>query len=316
MQQIHKSDIKFKSANGIDTVAGFLYSAKGEKPVAILQIAHGMTEHMARYDDFAKFMVQNGYAVCGNDHLGHGATSGNNTERDGFFADENGADCVIADMKKMNELAREQFADVPLILLGHSMGSFFARVYAATHKNTLDALIISGTSGANPIGKIGLALAKIIGKIKGKYHRSKLLDSMTHMGYFKKISEPKTQYDWLTRDEEIVKAYAKDNKCTFIFTANGFEVLVEILMRANDAKCAQGFNKDMPVYLISGEDDPVGMYGKGVRQVFEATKAAGVKDVEINLYKDCRHELLNETCRKDVYDDVLNWCNNKIIGRQ
>ncbi len=313
MQEIRKSVIKYSSANEKDTVTGYFYEASNTSEIkGILQISHGMREYMARYDEFANFMVKNGYIVCGNDHLGHGKTSDTQIGIDGFFTQEDTKACVLLDLLKMNELAKRKFPNVPVIMLGHSMGSFFSRIYAVTYPKTIDALIISGTSTSNPLGGIGKVLASAISKLKGEDHRSKFLDNMAFGAYNNKIANPKTKYDWLTQDENIVDDYANDKKCTSTFTVNGFRLLMDVLSESNTLECAQKLNKDMPIYIFSGALDPVGGYGKGTTAVYELIKSAGVKDVSLKLYENGRHEMLNELNRQDVYSDVLNWCNKHI----
>ncbi len=313
MQEIRKSVIKYNSANEKDVISGYFYEPMDTNNIkGVVQISHGMREYIARYDDFARYMVENGYVVCGNDHLGHGSTSDTETGIDGYFAKENAKMCVLEDLLKMNELAKRKFPGAPIIMLGHSMGSFFARIYATMYPKTISALIISGTSYLNPLGGIGMALAGVISKLKGNEHRSVLLDDMAFGSYTKKIPGAKTKYDWLTKDENIVNAYANDKKCAYTFTVGGFITVMEIVKQSNSAQCANMLNKDMPVFIFSGDMDPVGEYSKGVKNVYNLIKKAGVKDVELKLYENGRHEMLNEINKQEVYDDILNWCNTHI----
>ncbi len=314
MQEIRKSVIKYDSASENNVITGYFYEAEQTEIKAVLQICHGMREYIARYDDFAAFMAKNGFAVCGNDHLGHGQTSDGANGIDGYFAKQNATMCVLQDILKMNELARQKYQGLPVIMLGHSMGSFFARVYAGLYHNTIEALIISGTSSSNPLSAIGKLITSILSKTKGDEHRSLLLENMSFGSYNKMIKNPKTKYDWLTNDEAIVNAYAQDKKCTCIFTVNGFATLLDILTQANSTQCAQALRKDMPVLIFSGADDPVGGYGKGVAAVCELIKNAGVKNVEFKIYNGARHEVLNELGKDEAYKDILNWCNNTVAG--
>lgn len=308
MSEIQKSVIKFDSSNGKDQVVGYYYECPGVTPKCILQISHGMCEYIGRYDDFAGFMARNGYLVCGNDHLGHGATSDGENGMNGYFAEKDGRSYVLQDLHRMNSLICKQFSGLPVILLGHSMGSFFARLYAALYPETIDGLILSGTGGPNPMGKIGMALTSLLAKIKGPRYRSQFINNLAFGQYLKRIEAPRTPYDWITRDTDIVDAYAKDDKCTFVFTVSAFHELMSTLDAVSTAKWAQKVDKQLPVFLVSGDMDPVGDYGKGVRVVYDLLKEAGVKDLTIKLYPGARHEVLNETNRGEVYDDILHWC--------
>ena len=213
-----------------------------------------------------------------------------------------------ANLHEMNRLAREAYPGLPVILLGHSMGSFFARMYAVLYPETLHALVLSGTGGPNPLAGVGLALTEAIGRVKGRKHRSKFLNNMAFGQYLKRVDSPDTPYDWISRDKEVVARYAQDAKCTFIFTASAFHELMAILRAVNRPQWAQKVDKRLPVALFAGDADPVGDYGRGVESVYRALKDAGVKDVFLKLYPGARHEILNETNRAEVYADILAWC--------
>lgn len=312
MLEVQKSAISFESANGKDTVVGYYYICPEVKPQYILQISHGMCEYIGRYDDFARYMARNGFVVCGNDHLGHGATSDGAGAMDGYFAEQDGRKYVLRDLHRMNSLACTAYPGLPLILLGHSMGSFFARLYAATYPETLQGLILSGTGGPNPLGGVGIFLTKLLTKLRGPQFRSHLIHNIAFGTYLKKIENPVTQYDWITRDADIVAAYAQDKKCTFVFTVSAFHELMQILKAVNTPQWAQKLDKRLPVMLFSGDMDPVGDYGKGVRVVYELLQQAGVEDVSLKLYSGGRHEMINEVNRDEVYADVLAWCQKHI----
>lgn len=308
MPEVKKSVIRFDSANGVDKVVGYFYTCEAVAPKAILQISHGMCEFIGRYDDFAGYMVQNGFVVCGNDHLGHGETSSSASGVDGFFSEKDGRAHVLQDLHRMNTLAVKAYPGLPVILLGHSMGSFFARRYATVYPETICALILSGTGGPNPLGGVGVRLTQLLSKWKGGQYRSKFIHTMAFGAYLKKVDAPRTPYDWISRDTEIVDTYAKNPKCTFMFTVGGFHEMMHTLNAVNTLAWAAAMPKNLPVLLFSGTMDPVGDYGKGVRKVYEMLKDAGVAEVSLKLYEGGRHEMLNETNRGEVYADVLAWC--------
>lgn len=306
-EKITKQQCDFASANGKDTVIGYFYEDTTVEPKAVIQLSHGMCEYIGRYDDFAEYLCHNGYAVCGNDHLGHGATSDGSSGVDGYFGEKDGHEHILRDLRTMNEKAHKRFPHLPVILLGHSMGSFYARAYAARWPGTIDGLIISGTGGPNPLGGVGLLLTDIIGAIKGKQYRSAFVNKMAFGTYLKKIEVPATGYDWITRDKDIVSAYAADPKCTFVFTVGGFHELMTILKKVSSPQWAEKLDKKTPVLMISGDMDPVGDYGDGVKKVHGWLQQAGIQDLTLHLYPGARHEVLNETNRAEVYADVLAW---------
>lgn len=306
MSDLRTEDISFKSSNGRNTVAACVFTMPQVQPRAILQIAHGMCEYIGRYREFAEYMAGHGFVVCGNDHLGHGQTSAGPQEN-GFFGPD-GRKFVLKDLYQLNQMIRSKYPDLPVILLGHSMGSFFARWFAAEYPDAVDALILSGTGGKNPAAGAGIVITNLLAKLKGPTYRSKMVDRMAFGSYLKKIEAPKTKYDWISSDEQIVANYAADPNCTFLFTVNGFHELMSVLQEVTGPAWAARLNKEMPVYLFAGDMDPVGNYGEGVKQVFGWIQSAGVRDVELKLYKGGRHEMLNEVERPQVYADVLAWC--------
>ncbi len=300
----------FRSSDGENDVACYVFTPV--MPVkAVIQISHGMCEHMMRYAEFAGFMCGHGYAVCGNDHLGHGLTASDD-EALGFTCEGGGAKHIINDLHTMNDKAHEMFGGVPLILLGHSMGSFIARLYLSLYPGTVDDAILSGTAGPDTPAGAAKILAKLDMIFHGSHHRSKFITKLAFGSYQKRYPADSPEYFWVTRDEEKRKAYAADKFCTFTFTSQAYYDLFDILSRVSKRSWAEKIRKDMPVLMIAGDMDPVGSYGKGVTAVYERLRNAGVKDVTLKLYRDAHHEVLNETNRAEVYDDILSWSDRVI----
>lgn len=300
--------LRYPSSNGTDTVVGYFYADPHVKPAAILQIAHGMQEYVRRYLPMAQFLCAHGYVVCGNDHLGHGATSGD-TGRDGYFAERNGADFVLEDLHTMSQKAREAYPGLPLFLLGHSMGSFFARWYAEKYGSELAGLLISGTGGPNPAGGVGLFLTDLITTFRGSMAHSRFIDKLAFGSYCKRIPDAKTGKEWVTSNPEELAKYVADPKCSFPFTVSGYHEMMRVLTLVSRPQWAASLPKKLPVFIWSGAEDPVGNYGKGVRWVYDQLVAAGLGDVKLKLYEGCRHEVHNElpAARAELFGDLLAW---------
>ncbi len=300
----HEKRITFPSADGINQVTGWIYIPEGT-PRGIVQISHGMCEYFQRYHRFITDMVAEGFVVCGNDHIGHGSSS--RPENYGYFGEKNGWRYLVADLHQMTALVRKEYPQLPYFLFGHSMGSFIARLYLARYGRELDGAIICGTGGANPLAPLGVLVCSATAWFRGGRHRSPTLDRMLFGSFNKKCHPQRTDKDWLTRDEAVVDRYLQDPLCSFSFTVCGYRDLSRLSMLANRRAWFRAVPKDLPVLLIAGDKDPVGNYGKGVRQVFHRLRKAGVKDLSLQLYPDARHELFNERNYDVVYKDVRQW---------
>lgn len=272
-------------------------------PQAVVVIVHGMAEHSARYDSFAVFLAEHGYAVYMNDHAGHGRSA----QINGHFSDENGWENVVSDLNALMDQAAENHPGLPLFLMGHSMGSFLSRSFLTRYGTRLSGCILCGTMGKNPGVKPGKALASLQCRLRGPRSRGKFIDKLAFGSYNKRIEQPVNQFAWLSRDEDICKSYAADKMCGFEFTAAGYRDLFTGLEEISSPTWAANVPKEVPIYLIAGTEDPVGNYGEGPKQVAEQLKAAGVKNVELKLYPGMRHELLNELGKEQVYSDILAW---------
>lgn len=278
----------------------------------VVQIIHGIAEHIERYDDFMAFLAENGFVVVGTDHLGHGKSI-EKPEQKGFFAAENGWDYVVRDEEILRKAMKKTYPGVPFILFGHSMGSFMARTHLIRYPGAFDAVIISGTGnqGAALVNG-GHFMGSLVTAFKGAHHYSNFLNNLAFGSYNKNYANARTEFDWLTRNEEAVDKYMADPLCGFVPTCSLFRDMMTGVKFITNVKNLEAMDKDMPVYFMSGDMDPVGECGKGVQRAYDNFKKVGMKDVTMKLYKDGRHEMLNEINNKEVYSDILAWINGKI----
>lgn len=280
----------------------------GGPPRAVCQIAHGMVEFIDRYDRFARVLAGEGILVAGNDHLGHG-NSVEAKEDWGFFADKNGNRCVVEDMRSVQYLLRERYPALPQFILGHSMGSFLVRQYLHTYpEDRFAGVIILGT-GMQPAWLVstGLVLARMIKAARGPRHRSKFLTKLSlgsNNNYFK---PNRTPCDWLTRDEAIVDLYCADERNRFKFTASAFADMFEGIKTLNSKKNLMRMDRNTPILVASGSDDPVGSMGKAAPAYGRQLEAMGFQDVTVKLYQGARHELVNEINHQEVDQDIISF---------
>lgn len=301
-----KETFHFDSSSGRAKIHAVRYIPEGEIR-AILQISHGMVEFIERYESFAAFLTEHGILVTGNDHLGHGG-SVQRKEDYGYFADTDGNRAVLNDLHLLTEITKAEYPGVPFFLLGHSMGSFYARQYLCEFGDELTGAIIMGT-GCQPklLVKLGKLLTRLLACFKGWHHRSGLVTAIAFGGYNKKISPLRTEKDWLTKDEAIVDTYLADERCSFIFTLNGYYGMFSGIDRLYQKQYLAEMPKGLPVLFVSGKEDPVGEYGKAVHRVVQMFRGAGMSDIQEKLYPGDRHEILNEIDRNVVYQDILQW---------
>lgn len=299
------STARIAAADGTE-LATYVWSPDGP-PKAIVQIAHGMAEHAARYERFAGALTAAGYVVYANDHRGHGATGPLGPDH-GYFADDRGFHTVVDDLHTITEAARAAHPGLPVFLFGHSMGSFLARAYAAEHGSQLSGLVLSGTAGDQGLlGQVGLNLARVQSKVRGRRHTSGLLDMLSFGQYGKDFKPARTKFDWLSRDPDEVDKYVADPLCGNVFTAGFYVDLINGLNHIHSASTTAKVPKSLPVHLIAGTMDPVGAKSKGVEQVAGQYRKAGLESVTTHYYDGARHELLNETNRDEVTADVIAW---------
>lgn len=305
------TNFTFKGEEGLD-----IYTYKWEdenikKPKAVIQIAHGMAETAQRYETFAKVLTKNGYIVYINDHRGHGKTA-KIIENVGHLAEKEGFRCLVEDMYTLTNIIKKENEDLPIYLFGHSMGSFASQRYIMDYSNNLSGLILCGSNGKQGI-ILNLAHLIINHEIKkyGRRFKSNKINNLIFDGEIIRRNE-KTKFDWLSRDKEQVEKYINDPFCGVVCSCGFFYDLVQGLKEIEDKENLKKVPLDIPIYIISGDKDPIGKNGNGVLRLRDRYIKLGVKDVTCKLYKDGRHELLNEINREEVFEDIICWLNNKI----
>lgn len=275
----------------------------------VVQIAHGMAEHAERYTHFAECLTSQGFAVYANDHRGHGKNIAKASDM-GFFAPDNGWFKTVDDMHKLSQIISAEYPGKPLFILGHSMGSLLTRTYICNYSKELKGVILSGTAGSpGLVGPLARFIVFICRILKGKHGRVRLLDNMSFGSFNNKIKNPRTPFDWLSTDTNVVDKYIADPLCGGLFTVQFFSDLLTGLRFIFKNSNLKKIRPDMPVLLISGSQDPVGDFGKGVNQTFKKFKKNGIRNVDMKFYKEFRHEILNEVNKEWVYSDIAGWLN-------
>lgn len=304
-------DFTFPSSTGIHIVRARVCRPDG-KVRGVVQITHGIAEHIERYDAFMSFLASNGFVSAGIDLPGHGRSSRDNTEK-GFFAKKDGWNRVVDDMHTLYLKMHAEYPDVPYILFGHSMGSFLTRTYIIRYPDDHDLVILSGTghqSRALILG--GCIAADMMCALNGADAWGEALNRIAFGSYLDRIKDPRTPFDWLSRDEEAVDRYIADENCGFTAKNGLYRDMLHGISFITDARNIARMNPDKPVLFLSGAEDPVGEYGAGVERAYNAFRRALCKDVMMKLYPGGRHEMLNETNRDEVFQDILNWINSRI----
>lgn len=277
----------------------------------ILQLVHGSCEHAKRYDAFAKFLNKNGWVVIANDHRGHGKTADLSANELGYFADEDGWNIIIKDLKVVNDYIREKYQDKKIIMLGHSMGSFMARTYLIDYAESIDGCILSGTAWhAKFVLKFGMKVAR---KNQKKYG-AKYIDMFVWKQSYKPLNkkfkrEGAAGCEWLSLDQDNVKAFTQDKLCGQIFTSSAFKDMFSGILYNQSKNNIKKMDKEMPILLVAGDNDPVGNYGKGVVKTYKAFKNNKC-NVQMKLYKNLRHEILFDISKGEVEADTLNFLNS------
>lgn len=308
---MNKNEFYYLSADGKTQIHAVEW-IPDEKPKAILQIAHGVTEYILRYEQFAEYLVEKGIMVVGNDHLGHGKSIAKDSEPM-YFGPTGSWKWAVEDMYTCTKMIKEKYPEIPYYMLGFSLGSFLLRTYLIEYPGIADAAIIMGTGETPPVQ---IALAKFIAnkeaKKVGENHTSPMIKKLTFDTYNKFFAPNRTDYDWLCSDNEGLDEYIADPMRGGNLSAGLFREMLSGMKFTSEIKNLKKMNLDIPILFISGDEDPVGEKGKGVIKAYHKFQDIGMRDVEIKLYPKLRHDILHEKCKKEIYEYVYNWIEKKL----
>ncbi len=297
----------FKGAAG-ETISQYLWQPQGEI-TGVVQLVHGMAEHMERYDEAAQALCKASFLVVGHTHSGHG----NGAPVKGFFGEKEGLGNLLKDIHRVRLQTQAQYPNMPYFVLGHSMGSFLVRCYMEDFGEGLSGVVLSGTGHFDQsIVNMGLMMSNVMIFLGQGKKPAKMIEKVSSGGNNKQIADRRTAFDWLSSDPFQVQKYIDDEYCGFTFTAYGYHTLFSALKQLSKHENLDKIPKAMPIYLFAGTDDPVGDYGSGVGLVAKELRDAGIQNVDMRLYKDGRHEMFNEKDKETVYGDLIQWLYNHL----
>ncbi|QSI02969.1 alpha/beta hydrolase [Treponema ruminis] len=304
-ENMKKEKLYFDSTNGSDRICYFKYTPE-TAPKAIFQMVHGMAEYAGRYDELAELLCAHGYVCYIHEHVGHGNTA-KDVEHLGLFLDANQSVTLVEDTHKMSLIAKGEYPSLSLNLFGHSMGSFVVRLTVAKYGSDYNSLVVCGTGAKDPKVPMGLFILKVLRLFKGKDFKSKFIDKSSFGPYNKRFEPARTPLDWLSVSKTNVDNYIASPYCGFLFSLDGYKMLMEVNREANKARTFEKTPASLPIFLIAGGDDPVGHCGEDIPKVCGEYKKAGVTDCTYKLYKGFRHEILCDDCAAEVRSDILDF---------
>lgn len=306
----NRKEFYFPSSDGLTQIHAVEWQV--ENPIGIVQIAHGVSEYALRYEPFAQYLNSKGFAVVANDHIGHGLSLADGAAPL-YFGRHDGWQHVVDDVYTLRDMTGKKYPELPYFLLGHSMGSFIARTYLIRYPGTLSGAIIMGTGQQSPALILGgRAFAKIEGRRIGFDQFSPAVDQLAFGAYNKPFAPNRTKFDWLSVNEENVDAYIADPLCGGGASIGLFSDMLGGIGFIGKQSNVNTMNVNTPVLFVSGDHDPVGDMGRGVKKAYASFRKAGVKDVSFKLYPGLRHEILNEACREEVYEDLWKWIEQRM----
>lgn len=307
-----KEEFYYPSADGKTNIHAVLWLPE-EKPIAVLQISHGVTEHILRYEAVAEYFTEKGFAVTGNDHIGHGTSIAENAEPM-FFGTSGSWQWVVRDMCICKEKMRKRFPDIPYCLLGFSLGSFLVRTCLIQYPGTVDAAVLIGT-GQIPAFQIAIAREVVKQEIHkvGEEHTSPVIKKLTFETYNKKFAPNRTEFDWLCSNDTALDDYIADSLCGEYLSSGLFRELLSGMAFTGKMENIRKMDMELPILLASGKQDPVGEWGKGVVRTYRCFKKAGMKDVKVKLYSGLRHDILHENKREEICNDIYVWMKRRFF---
>ena len=302
-----REQLQVISSNGVNELFVMVWYKKEEEYKGIVQISHGMVEHILRYEEVACYLAQNGYVVVGHDHLGHGRSVVCDEEL-GYFPGEQPSKILVEDLHQITLEMKNRFPKLPFYLLGHSMGSLLVRRYIMTYSNEPDGVLLLGTGRINRfVLQFGKWFVKFLAWIKGDMYHSPVVENILFGEYNNRFSEDRFGKEWLTKDEKLKAAYVADKKCQFTFSLNGVQMLIDTVTFIQKKENMKKIPLALPIIFMAGTEDPFGEYGRGVNRIYESYQRLGLLDLKIQMYDNDRHEILNETDREDVYVNIVKW---------
>ncbi len=318
IEDIRVTDYTTTSRNGYTPIHVKVWKPNGD-PTGVIQIAHGMSEYIERYDRFARYMASKGFLVVGNDMMGNGQSVESEDDL-GYFsipikglkgAMKNATTSsayVVRDLHYITKVVKKHYPGIPYVLYGHSMGSFMARRYLMEFGKELDGLILTG-SGRIPYNRAMAIYGMVHSLIKtrGDRHIPVGIGKVMYKSFNRGIKNPSSPNSWISSMEDRVKEYDEDPKCGFPYTLNGYEALAETLVFIEDKNNLERMPKDAKIYIMNGSEDPLGNFGEGVKELLEEFQSYGIDNCSMVLYEGCRHEIINDTCEEKVYQDMHDW---------
>lgn len=305
--EVKREEFWYDSRDEVTKIHAVRWDNGSEKKKAIVQIVHGMTEHAMRYDAFAEFLAARDILVVANDHLGHGMTRREDVPY-GYFCRRDPATVVVRDVHRLKKLTQERYPGVPIIIVGHSMGSFILRNYMTRYGTGIDGVVLVGTGQQSPfLAGAGAAFVRFLSLFMGQKHVAKQIDAAMSRQFNKKCRPQRTKADWLNSQPEEVDLRQRDGLCGNPFTLNGFWTLFTLVRRACLPEAVKKTPKDLPVLFVSGKEDPVGDYGEGVLRARGLFEDGGMTDVTCRLYEGARHEILLEKQKDEVWNEIFTF---------
>ena len=310
---VRKEVFSFDSRDNCSQIHAVRWIPDTENVAAVVQIVHGMAEYIERYEEFAKFLTDHNFVVTGEDHLGHGKSISPKGIK-GYFCEQDPATVVVRDVHRLKKITQDIYPGVPYFLMGHSMGSYIVRNYICRYGSGIEGALILGTGmQSDALLFLSGILTSLESLFRGQNHVSTFIDTIAFHAYNKRINNPRTRFDWLTKDTEKVDAYIADENCGFTFTVNGFHTLFTLIRRCKNKKNISMIPKDLPIFMASGEQDPVGGYGVGAKKAYLSLIRAGLTKVDFTLYSEDRHELFHELDKEIFMENVVTWLSKCLV---